>query len=298
MLARLQTLVAIAESGSMAEAARRLHFSQPALSQQMAALEAEIGAPLLARHPRGVVPTPAGAALIEHARIGLRRLEFGVSEARAVIRGEAGEIRLAAFPTASAALLPPAIAALRRDLPGVQVTVEELESDEALAGLEADQFDLIVGFSYVSPPKPAGASVAELGVDPLLVCLPADHRLAAHRVIEVGQLRVEPWVGGRSTGSTAMLVRLCAEAGFAPRPGPRTANYATAQGLVAAGLGVALVPSLALDYPRSDVVARPLRTRPVRTVFAAASARSASTPGVSALGTLLHTEMRARRGRR
>jgi DNA-binding transcriptional LysR family regulator len=95
-----------------------------------------------------------------------------------------------------------------------------------------------------------------------------------------------------------MLLRLCAEAGFAPRSGPRTANYATAQGLVAAGLGVALVPGLALDYPRSDVVARPLRTRPVRTVFAAAASRAPAPAGVTALVDLLRRQLRARRATR
>lgn len=294
---RLHTLVAVADAGSLAGAARRLHFSQPAVSQQIAALEAEIGAPLLVRLPRGVRLTPAGVALVDHARVGLQRLELGLRDARAVVRGELGEIRLAAFPTASAALLPPALAALRRAQPGLRVTVEELESEDSLPGLRDDEFDLVVAFSFGQVPVADDLTVVELGPDPLFVCLPLDHPLAARRTVDVAQLQSEPWIGGRSTGSMTMLVRLCAEAGFAPRPGPRTANYATAQGLVAAGLGVALVPGLALDYPRADVVARPVRTRPRRHLYLASARRAVPSAGTAALSVQLQRAMRARRAR-
>src|SRR5688572_11789149 len=145
---RLRVLQQVARTGSLAGAARALSYTQPAVAHHVAELEREMGTPLVVRHGRGVRLTQAGAALAAHADAVLSRLAAAHEEVAAIAGLRAGRVRVVAYPTAAATLVPRALAALRRDFPGVEASLDELEPAEALAALRAGDADLAVTFRY------------------------------------------------------------------------------------------------------------------------------------------------------
>lgn len=302
-VARIHTFAAVARQGSISAAADALSYTQSAVSQQVAALEAEVGIALLERHPRGVRLTAAGAALLEHAETILAHLE-ATEEALAAIAGvRGGRLRIASFPSAGATLMPLAIATFRARHPGVQLTLAEGEPEQVAPRLAAGELDLALLFEFdvgagaaaEGATAPDGSETVQLLEDPMYLALPARHRLAGRRELRLEDLRQESWVQTSTASACARhVVRSCLAAGFQPQVSFESDDYQTVQGLVAAGVGVALIPELALSGVRQDIAIRALHPAPpLRRVIAAAPTGAVRAPAAEAMLEIL-TEIAAR----
>ncbi|WP_369183851.1 LysR substrate-binding domain-containing protein [Streptomyces sp. Y1] len=295
----LRVLRAVARTGSFSAAARELGCTQPAISQQMKALEKSVDTPLVVRSGRGMQLSEAGKVLLKHATGILAGLSAAEEEVAAIAGLRAGRVRLVSFPTASSTLVPPAVARLRDGHPGVRVSLVEAEPPESLAMLRGGECEIALAFRYPqsgggAPAAPAhgtarearaeanleaqqlsaGADWSDLVAtplldDPLVGLLPAAHPLAGRGgPVELAQLAGEQWIAG-CPQCRGHLVELCAAAGFEPRIDFATDDYPAVVGLVAAGLGVAVLPRLALQSVRPDGVS----TVPVRTAAGAPAVR-------------------------
>jgi DNA-binding transcriptional LysR family regulator len=284
---RLNVLREVVERGSFSAAGESLSYSQSAVSQAIATLEGEVGTTLIERDRSGVRPTAAGAALVSHAEGILGRMEAAENELEAIAGGRAGKLRIASFPSAGATLLPRAIAAFGAAHPGVEVTLAEGEPEEIAPRLRAGEFDLALLYEFEGAGERLASRVRrfELLTDPLHLALPTSHPLARRRQVQLEDLREESWVQTSASGPCARhVVRSCHAAGFEPRVSFESDDYQTVQGLVAAGVGVGLIPQLALSAVRSDIRIRALHPHsPVRTVFAATRRGAPVTPAVATL---------------
>ncbi|MGF1426402.1 LysR substrate-binding domain-containing protein [Kitasatospora sp. LaBMicrA B282] len=353
----LRVLRAVARTGSFSAASRELGCTQPAVSQQMKALEKAVGLPLVARSGRGVQLSEAGEVLLKHAAGILAGLSAAEQEVAAIAGLRAGRVRLVSFPTASSTLVPAAVARLREAHPGVRVSLVEAEPPESLAMLRGGECEIALAFRYPGePPAPAAPAhgvsrsaraaavlaaaetaaagdwsdlvVRPLLADPLVGLLPAGHPLAGRAAsagsagpdaldgpdgldgpggpdddrapVELAELAGEQWIAG-CPQCRGHLVELCAKAGFAPRIDFATDDYPAVVGLVAAGLGVAVLPRLALGAVRQDgVAAVPLRAASggpaVREVVALTLPDLAEVPAVGLMLDRLATVAAGRRG--
>ncbi len=279
--ARLRVLKEVAYRGSISATAEALSYTQSAISQQIATLEAETGMTLLERHPRGVSLTAAGQMLVGHAEgilAGLEAAEAALSEI-AGLRG--GRLRVASFPTAGATLMPQAIATFRLSYPGVELTLTEDEPEQIAPRLRAGELDLALLFEFAGDtPLQEDATRVELLEDPMYLALPGEHPLAGKGKLRLEDLREEAWVQtSRSSPCARHVVRSCHAAGFEPNVSFESDDYQTVQGLVAAGVGVALIPELALSVVREDITIRTLSPAPpVRQVIAALPAGARLVP--------------------
>ncbi|MFI2351348.1 LysR family transcriptional regulator [Streptomyces sp. NPDC019443] len=246
----LRVLRAVAATGSFSAAARRLGCTQPAVSQQMKALEITAGTPLLIRTGREMRLTQAGEALVRHASGILAGLTAAEEEIAAIAGLRAGRVRLVSFPSGSSTLVPTALAALRAAHPGTRVSLVEAEPPRSVEMLREGDCDVALAFRY-------GATAAEwddLIVRPLLAdrlvgLVPEGHRLADSGTVTIGDLADEPWIAG-CPRCRRQLVEVCEEAGFTPRIDFATDDYPAVIGLVGAGLGVAVLPELAMESVR------------------------------------------------
>lgn len=256
-LDRLRTLVAIAERGSFAEAARALHLAAPTVSLHIAELEARIGAPLLSRKRAQVRPTAIGEALVARARRLLADAEQALDDIQRQVEGLEGRVRLGASTGAIAHLLPQALEALRRDHPAIDVQVAVLTSQETLSRLGDGTLD--IGLVALPQPPVAGLVIKPWRRDPVMAFVPAHWQCPARITPE--WLAAQPLI---LNDATTRLSRLTSEwfATRGHRPVPRIElNYNDAiKSLVAAGYGAALLPSEATTpVPDNRVVMRPLR---------------------------------------
>jgi DNA-binding transcriptional LysR family regulator len=296
---RLRVLREVAARGSFSAAAEALSYTQSAVSQQVATLEGEVGTSLLERRPQGVRLTPAGRALVEHADGILAQLQAAEAEVAAIAGLRGGQLRMASFPTAGATLMPVAIAIFRAQHPDVELTLAEGEPEEIVPRLAAGEFDLALLFEFpgVSGPLPRSFDRVELLEDPMHVALPGDHPLTGKDELRLADLGELAWVQSSASSPCARhVVRSCHAAGFEPRVAFESDDYATVQGLVAAGVGVALIPELALSGgARSDITIRSLTPNsPVRRITAATARSDRRTPAVQAMLDILR-DVAARR---
>ncbi len=285
-VARLQVLKEVAYRGSLSAAAAALTYSQSAVSQQIAALEAEAGMALLERHPRGVSLTAAGQTLVGHAEGILSRVEVAEASLAAIAGLRAGRLRLASFPTAGATLMPLALARFRSAYPNVEVTLAEGEPETIAPRLNAGELDLALLFEFPGEPlAKQQISCTSLLEDPLYLALPRTHALAGKASLRLRELAGEAWVQtSRSSPCARHVVRSCHAAGFEPNVAFESDDYQTVQGLVAAGLGVALIPELALSTVRGEIVVRTLSPAPpLRTVIAAVPEGARLVPAAPAM---------------
>jgi DNA-binding transcriptional LysR family regulator len=263
----LKVLREVALRGSFSAAAEALSYSQPAVSQQIARLEAQTGVKLLERQPKGIKLTPAGEALVRHTEQILAQLAHAQAELTEIASDARGKLRLVSFATAAGTIVPHAVSAFRHLRPGVQVELSIMDPPQSIPALRRGEFDVVIteegGFESDIPLD--GLGVERLLDDVLYASLPADHPLATRRAIALTDLCEEEWmlVGLRGTCADSNIVlRACQQAGFEPRVAYTSDDYFAIQGLVASGMGVALVPGLALASTRDDVAVRPLRGRP------------------------------------
>jgi DNA-binding transcriptional LysR family regulator len=285
----------VVRAGALGAAARELGWTQPAVSQHLRQLEREAGCTLLLRGPRGVTPTEAGALLVARADAIAAQLAMAEEELAGVAALRRGRVRLAAFPSASATLVPRALARLGRHSPGIDIALTEAEPPEALALLADGQVDLALVFGYREAPVPAAAELCwvPLGREPVRLVLPAGRADGGTRVT-LGELAEEPWIAGCER-CRAHLVHLCAQAGFVPNIRHVTDDYVVVQNLVAAGLGIALLPRSALDaYRHPDLDVRPLRPASYRHLGVIHRAGAETVPAVRALLEALLAERTGR----
>jgi DNA-binding transcriptional LysR family regulator len=255
-LRQLEYLVAIVDEGSFGRAAQALYVSQPTLSHQVRALEAEIGGQLVERLPRGVRPTPTGEALLPAARAALAAVDRARRSARMVLGLEAGELAIATVGTVALGLLPPVLRRWRARHREPAVRLREHRDGRALAEAVADGgADLGIG------PRPAEWSgpLESLGWEEIVVILPPGDPLRERdEPVALSALADRDWVlFERGHALARMTETLCGAEGFSPRAAVRTAEIAAAPALAAAGLGPALVPVNIVAGPQRRSV-RPL----------------------------------------
>jgi len=286
-VARLRVLREVAYRGSLSGAALALSYTQSAVSQQVAALEAEAGMALLERHPRGVSLTAAGQTLVGHAEGVLSRLDAAEAALAEIAGLRGGRLRMASFPTAGATLMPLAIATFRASYPDVELTLAEDEPERVAPRLRAGELDLalLFEFSEEALELEADATRTDLLEDPLYLALPREHRLAEKPRLRLPDLAREAWVQTSAASPCArQVVRSCHAAGFEPNVAFESDDYQTVQGLVAAGVGVALIPELALSVVRDDIVIRALSPAPpTRRVVAATPSSARLVPAAPAM---------------
>src|SRR6187551_3185095 len=255
-LKRLRVLRAVAEHGSFSAAADELYVSQSAVSQQIANLEAEVGEPLVLRLRSGPVLTDAGRVLVAHAESAMARLEQAERDLASLSGLETGELRMVSFASASATVVTEAISRFRDAHPGIRISLTEAEPEEALPALRRGRFDVGVVYDFELHPFPADP---DLDLTPVIdermhLALPPGHALAGCEAVELGELSDESWLCGSSETSCRQLtLRSCERAGFVPDVAYESNDYTVMQALVSAGMGVTLIPDLALRLPSPDV---------------------------------------------
>jgi DNA-binding transcriptional LysR family regulator len=295
-LRHLRYFVAVAEALSFGRAAARLHISQPPLSRQIRALEEELGTALFARTKRSVQLTPAGAALLPEARRLLRDADGLKAGAQRIAAGEVGTLALGFISVAAYNLLPELAPEFRRRHPGVKLALQEATSDVLLAALRQAELDV----GLVLPPVDApGLEYVPLVHDTLIAALPAGSGHARTKgPIRPASLAGEPFIlFPRKVGASLYdaIVDACRRAGFAPRIEQEAIQMQTIVSLVAAGMGVALVPASLEHLRRTGVVYRPLADARTHVEIGIAWRAGDASPAVRALVALARERHPARR---
>ncbi|MFI9833956.1 LysR family transcriptional regulator [Streptomyces sp. NPDC051913] len=279
---RMQVLRAVVSSGSVTGAAAVLGYTPSAVSQQIAALEKEARTELLERVGRGVRPTAAGLLLTGYADAIGRQVAEAETALADLLAGRTGRLAVRYFATAGAALVAPAVARLRTEHPGVQIELKLIDPEDPLPDVREGRADLAL---VVGPTGHEGVRLLHLLDDPYLAVLPDGHRLADAPEPGLRDLAEEPWVGSEWPGPCLdAQLSACEAAGFRPRFVVESEDYVTAQGFVAAGLGVSLIPRLGLRNGVSEgVVVRELRApEPTRSIYAAVRETAPPQPALRA----------------
>jgi DNA-binding transcriptional LysR family regulator len=291
---RLRVLKEVAEQGSFSAAAESLAYTQSAVSQQIAALERESGTTLVDRGPRGIRLTDAGRALVQHAEDILCRLGAAEAELEAIAGLRGGRVRLSAFPTAGATIVPLAVKTFMARHPGVEMQLFEREPEDGVAMLKSGELDIALSIGYegagtVHNPTD-GVEEIDLLEDPTYLAMPADHRYARKARTRLSDFSEESWIHSACKGTCgAVALRALHNAGFEPTIVFETDDYNVAQGLVAAGMGVTLLPEMALRNLREDIVVRPLGTQVThRRIMACLLQGAYRSPATDAMLGILH----------
>lgn len=292
-VARLRVLAAVARYGSVTAAARALHYSQPSVSHHLARLEAETGAKLLQRAGRGVRLTDTGRLLADRAAEILGRLDAAEAELAAHVGLRQGRVRLAAFPSALGTFVPMAAATLTSERPGIELRLTEAEPPEAIRMLRAGYVDVAVIFAYGDAEPEDGIRVRPLLEEPsYLITSPDDDappEVAAHAD--------SPWIVGCDRCRSNLLA-VCGDAGFTPRITFTSDDFVAVQALVAAGLGVTLLPGLPLAAARNPGIRATPLPGSVRHVLAATYGEPPDPPATAELVEALVDATRADDGQR
>lgn len=282
---RLRVLAAVAQHGSVTKAARALHYAQPSVSHHLARLEAETGARLFQRVGRGIRLTEAGRILAERATEVFGRLDAAEHELQAIAGLAVGRVRLAAFPSAFATVVPNAVTRFTASYPGLELTLVEAEPPSALGMLRAGEVDVAMVFAHQPQPTADtdGLRTTALFDEPLYLVLPPGSRRRRGRLADHADAA---WIAGCER-CRAHLLEQCTAAGFTPRIAFSTDDYVTVQSLVAAGVGVSTLPALALVAHRHPDVVLTRLPGEIRHVLAATYGDPPDPPAVTAILTCL-----------
>jgi DNA-binding transcriptional LysR family regulator len=284
---RLRMLREVASRGTLAAAAEALFMTPSAVSQQMAVLERETGAQLLERYGRGVRLTDAGAQLVANTERILAEIERAEADLASASKGVVGRVRVSAFPTAARALLVPALPRLQKAHPNLRVSMVDLEPEESVPALKNGDLDVVVAYEWGLLPRltDAGIEREQLFTEPVYLALPANHRLAGTGPVKLADLIDEEWIVGRdSTSMLDLVVAATRRQGYEPRTDFHSMDFQVILSAVGAGLGVALVPPLALigTYPNVEITdVSDLEIN--RTIWAAIRRGSDGNPGIAAV---------------
>ncbi len=288
---RLRVLREVVARGSFSAAADALHLSQSAVSQQIAALEREVGQPLLERTSDGPKLTAGGEVLASHGDAVITRLEEAERELAEIAGLEGGRLRLMSFPSASATLVTQAMAQFKSKFANIELHFSEGEPEDSIPSLRGGDTDIAVVFDYPTAPADFGRGTeSELILEePMRVALPPGHPLAASKTVEMSALADEDWLCGRVTSSCREgLLAIGRAAGYEPRISFESDDYQVLQGLVAAGLGVTLLPTLAGDYPGVEL-REIVPKAPVRRIWAVTREAASRSPATEEMVSILRT---------
>ena len=267
---RLQVLIELDARGSFSAAADALHLTQSAVSQHVAVLEREVGLPLVERATRPIGLTEAGHALVTHARVVLARLDDAEQELAQIAGRLRGRLRFGSFPTALTTFVPTAVTRFKERHPEVTLTVIDDHLQRLLPRLKHGELDLALIYDHDALTRKPDDDLDRLHLldDPFHAVLPAQHKLARHRrPIKLEQLAGETWVGGGPTSSWFQIARQsCHQAGFEPAVAFTTDDYLAVQAFAAAGVGVSVIPGLAVQHALPGVQIRTLASPPVRQI--------------------------------
>ncbi|MEU0620195.1 LysR family transcriptional regulator [Streptomyces rubiginosohelvolus] len=281
---KLRILRTLRDRGTVTATAEALLMTPSAVSQQLTNLAKQLGVDLLEAQGRRVRLTDAAHLVLRHAEAVFAQLERAEAELTGYLRGEAGEVRVAAFSTAVPALVVPAVRLLRDgDRPGPDVRVREAEAAQAYELLTAGEVDLALSLAAHAPTaRDPRFSLFPLLADPLDVALPAGHPLAEAPGLRLADLAADRWIFGGSGPWSEITTAACEAAGFVPEQAHSAAGWTAILALVEAGMGVALVPRMAARERREDVVMRVLEAdRPRRHVVAAVRHGAENGPAVA-----------------
>ncbi|MCY9786120.1 LysR family transcriptional regulator [Nocardiopsis sp. EMB25] len=259
---RLRTFAKVVETGSIVRAAEALSFTPPAVSQQIAALERQVGQSLFSRGPRGMELLRAGEILLELSGEALDRLDIAEATMRSLANTMLGPIRVSSFGSAGWSLVPRAFSAHRENYPHTALSYAEAEPEDAIEHVKKDLADVALTYTYDNVPLAQTPTlISELVLrEPIGVVLPEGHPLAGNERISLEDLAEESWILGRDeTPCTRATRNWAAASGFEPQAHFRSNDYATVFGFVGAGLGIALVPALSLVHRPSGVEYRPIK---------------------------------------
>ncbi|TWD80211.1 DNA-binding transcriptional LysR family regulator [Kribbella amoyensis] len=290
---RLRVLRALADHGTVTAAAEVLHLTPSAVSQQLAALETEVGQELLERRGRRVAITSAGRLLLTHADAILAEVERAEEAMRLHADGVTGEVRVAAFATAISLLVAPSLAELRETTPGLRLVVRDAEGHQAVTQLLDGDVDLAVTVEHRGSPRADDErlTVIPLYAEPFVAVLPPTHPAARSEAVDLTDLADDDWVM-TSVGNPIRDVVLlaCEQAGFQPRIVHTSDDFRSVAALVSADAGVSLVPQLALPQRTSAAILPLAAPTPTRRVFAATRRSRTDHPLIAAtLKTLAAT---------
>jgi len=298
---RLAVLREVARAGSFAGAAAALHHTPSAVSQQIAALERGAGAVLVERSTRGVTLTDAGRVLLATADAIHAELQVAAQQLRALRAGGPQALTVVTFPSAGEPLLAPALTALTGSSQPVEVTVIEAEPEQALGSIRDGQADLALVYHFHTPAPPRAWPAAAgpgtytaLAADHLRLLVPAGHPLAGRSAVSLAEFAGERWIHGWGEVGGVLDI-LAAVSGFQPRVACRSSDYSFMSALVGAGVGVALVPDLALTG-RPDVRDIQITPQPTRYVGAYLPQRHQPNPAAERLLAALRTRAHVVRG--
>jgi DNA-binding transcriptional LysR family regulator len=269
---RVRVLVEVARRGSVSGAADALSVVPSAVSQQIDALEREVGVQLTQRAGRGIALTSAGRLLARHGEDLLVHLIIAETEIHNLDTLDMGQLRLATFPSAGATLLPGVLAELARAYPGLRLSLLEAEPRESIPALKRHDIDLAIVYDYRSVPSfiEAGLAQRRLLTDPMRLAIPPMHPLAAQDTTKLSQFADSTWIVDRAGMPNYVLtIEACQAAGFQPQIAFSTDDYLLTLRLVSKGLGVSFVPSLALIGLDEDVTFVDLPEPPRREILAA-----------------------------
>ena len=284
---RLRMLREVASRGTLAAAADALFMTPSAVSQQMAVLERETGTPLLERHGRGVRLTDAGTQLVANTERILAEIERTEADLAAASKGVVGRVRVSAFPTAARALLVPALPGIQERYPNVRISMVDLEPEESIPALKQGDLDVVVAYEWGLLPRltDAGIEREKLLSEPVYLALPKSHPLVGTGSVRLADLRDEEWIVGRdSTSMLDLVVAATRRHGYEPRTDFHSMDFQVILSAVGAGLGVALVPPLALygTYPNVEITdIADLEIS--RTIWAAVRKGSADNPAIAVM---------------
>jgi DNA-binding transcriptional LysR family regulator len=276
----LEVFREVARRGSFTAAAQNLRYTQSAVSRQIAALELDTGTTLFDRVPRGVRLTDEGRVLLDHAEFVLGRLDTARRDLAALRDLDTGRLRLGAFATADAALVPRAMATFHAQYPSIMLSLAEELTAALITQLRDGELDLAA--LSVAPGHNVdtdGLELTHLLDDPMMVAIPRDHRLAKRRTVRYAELADDHWIAGwRNPEDTLMGTVL--PSGFRPDIRYVVPGWTAKLGLVAAGLGVTLMPGLAAGAARPDILIKRLHPddTPARAVYAATPIRTSKPP--------------------
>jgi DNA-binding transcriptional LysR family regulator len=279
-LVHLRVLAAVARHGSVTEAARELHYSQPSVSHHLSRLEAATGARLVQRIGRGIRLTPEGRLLANRAAEIVGRVDAATNELAAQVGLQAGRVRLAANASAASTIVSRAVTTLAQAYPGVELRLIDRHPLEALQMLRHGEIDVALFFRYAGAPvEEEGFRLLHIGDDPIyLISRRPDDSLVNHRH--------SAWIGGCDR-CQAELFAVCRQEGFTPRVGSLSDDMVVVQSMVAAGIGVATLPGLALQAHRHPDVHATELTGFDRQIYAATYG---DPPAVAAVLTALTSE--------
>ena len=293
---RLLIFRTVVRNGSIGAGARELGWTQPAVSQHLAALEKEVGTQLLLRSSSGVTPTEAGGRLAAHAEAIAAQLHAAEEELADITALRRGTVKFGTFPSAAAVLLPPMLKRLSETAPELQVTFAELEPPDAVTALREGELDLALVFRY--PCSDIGdegtLEWTPLMEDRVMAVLPHDHPRAEDPDLTLADLAEDPWIAGCER-CRANLISNARKAGFSPTVRHSTDDTIVVQQLIMHGGGVALIPEIALEAaPPADLVVRALPDLDNRMIGLLNRRGALAIPAVGALRDALMAETTGR----